>query len=368
MKKNLFIIGMTLLFAACGTTTDTNKMKADLDKLKKERDALNVKITALETELEKTDSTEMQKIRKVEIVPIALTTFKDYIEIQGKIDADENVSLSPEMGGMVTKINVKVGDEVSKGQVLAETDNKVLVQGIAELQNGLDLATTMYNKQKSLWDQKIGTEVQYLGAKNQKESLEKKMQTMQQQLDMSRLKSPINGTVDAVDIKVGQMAAPGFQAIRVVNFDNLKVKGEVSEGFAASVHKGDVVEVSFPDMNDSIVGKIDFAAKVISPLTRTFTAQVNLDNKKDYHPNMIAIMKIVSYAKEKSIVIPVGLIQKAEEGDYVFVSVNNKAEKVKVKVGRVYNAKAEIIDGLKEGDQLITKGYQELNEGEKIKF
>jgi len=237
MKKNLFIIGMTLLFAACGTTTDTNKMKADLDKLKKERDALNVKITALETELEKTDSTEMQKIRKVEIVPIALTTFKDYIEIQGKIDADENVSLSPEMGGMVTKINVKVGDEVSKGQVLAETDNKVLVQGIAELQNGLDLATTMYNKQKSLWDQKIGTEVQYLGAKNQKESLEKKMQTMQQQLDMSRLKSPINGTVDAVDIKVGQMAAPGFQAIRVVNFDNLKVKGEVSEGFAASVHK-----------------------------------------------------------------------------------------------------------------------------------
>ncbi|HEY6160554.1 MAG TPA: efflux RND transporter periplasmic adaptor subunit [Bacteroidia bacterium] len=366
MKHKIITATVLSLLIACGQGKTDDK-KAQLDKLRKDRDALNEQIAKLETELDATDSTALLRIKKVEITPVVLTTFRDYIDIQGRIDADENVSLSPEMGGMVTRINVKPGDEVSKGQVLAETDNKVIVQGIAELQNGLDLATTMYNKQKNLWDQKIGTELQYLQAKNQKESLEKKMATLQQQLEMTKLKSPINGTVDAVDIKVGQMSAPGFQAIRVVNFENLKVKGEVSEGFAGRVKKGDVVEIYFPDMSDSLTAKVDFAAKVISPLTRTFTVQVNLDNKKDYHPNMVAVMKIVDYQKDKSIVVPVGTIQHAEEGDYVFIEKDGKATKVKVKVGHIYNGWAEILEGLNEGDHLITKGYQELNEGEKIK-
>lgn len=364
MKNSiLFLISISLL-AACGSGGDKAKQLADL---KSEREALTAKIIALEKEVAASDTTA-KKMLKVAVTTIGPTMFRNYIDIQAKVDADENITLSPEMPGAITRINVKVGDEVTKGQILAEVDNKVIVQGIAELQNALDLATTMYNKQKNLWDQKIGTEMQYLQVKNQKESLEKKMATMQQQLDMSRIKSPINGTVDAVDIKLGEMAAPGMPAIRVVNFDNLKVKGEVAESYAARIKKGNRVEVFFPDLNDTLTSTLGFAARVINPLNRTFSVHVNLENTKDFHPNMVAVMKIVDYANEKAFIAPIAVVQKAENEEFVFVEQSGKAKKVKVKTGRVYNGVAEVIDGLKEGDKLITKGFQNLNDGDLIKL
>jgi membrane fusion protein (multidrug efflux system) len=354
-----------LILASCNHPADK---KSELADLKKQRDELNMKIASIETVLSAGDTTAKNKIPMVSAVAITPGIFRNYVEIQGRIDADENISLSPQMGGAITKINVKAGDEVTRGEILAEVDNKIIQQGIAELQNSLDLAKTMYDKQKNLWDQKIGTEVQYLGAKNQKESLEKKMGTLQDQLELSRIVSPINGTVDAMDLRLGQMAAPGMPGIRVVNFDNLKVKGEVSEAFAGKIKKGDVVDIIFPDMGDSIQGKIDFAAKVISPMNRTFTVQINLDHKKEYHPNMIAILKIVDYVNPKALVVPVNTIQHAEEGDFVIVADKNKAHKVKVKAGHIYNGNAEITEGLKEGDKIILKGFQELNEGEEVKY
>jgi membrane fusion protein (multidrug efflux system) len=362
--QKVLSISALFLIAACHPKDDT---AAKLEALKKQRDDLNKEIASIEVQLASKDTTKKDKAKIVSAVPLSTVTFRNYVEIQGRIDADENISLSPQMGGAVTRINVKVGDEVRQGQLLAEIDNKVIVQGIAELQNSLDLSTTMYEKQKNLWDQKIGTEVQYLSAKNQKESLERKMASLKQQLELSYIKSPINGTVDAVDLRLGQIAAPGLPAIRVVNFDNLKVKGEVSEAFAGKIKKGDAVNISFPDMGDSLQSKIDFAAKVISPLSRTFTVQVNLDRKKDYHPNMIAILKIVDYINPKALVVPVSTIQHAEEGDFVIIDDNGKARKVKVKVGQTYNGSAEITEGLKEGDRIILRGFQDLNEGEAIK-
>jgi RND family efflux transporter MFP subunit len=368
MKTKLFILpffALGLLFS-CHPAADP---KAELITLKKQRDELNTKIAAIETALAKSDTTLKSKIQVVSAEPVVLRTFRNYVEIQGRIDADENISLSPQMPGAITRILVKVGDEVVQNQLLAEIDSKVIVQGIAELQNAQELANTMYDKQKNLWDQKIGTEVQYLAAKNQKESLEKKMASLQQQLELSHIKSPINGTVDAVDIRLGQMAAPGMQAFRVVNFDNLKVKGEVSEAFAGKVKKGDVVNIRLPDLNDSISGIIDFAAKVINPMSRTFTVQVNLDCcNKNYHPNMIAILKIVDYVNPKAIVVPVNTIQHAEEGDFVIIAENKKAKKVKVKTGRSYNGNVEITEGLKAGDEVILKGFQELNEGQDVQY
>ncbi len=308
------------------------------------------------------------KTKTVEVLTLQPQVFNNYVEVQGKVDADENVSVNAEMPGTVSKVHVQLGDQVSTGQVLAELDSKVIQQGIAEVQTALELATTLFEKQKNLWEQKIGTEVQYLGAKSQKESLEKRMASLQEQLKMSKIVSPINGIVDAIDIKLGQATMPGIPAMRVVNMNSLKVKGEVAESYLAKVKSGNDVIVIFPDMMDTVRTRITYAAKVISPLNRTFTATVNLDGKKEYHPNMIAILKIVDYSNPKAFVVPVSTIQRAQEGDFILLGENKKVKKAKVKVGRTYNGSAEILEGLQEGDQLIIKGFQELNEGEAINY
>ncbi len=371
MKKILFpaIFGIIALTISCKQEQkDENAKQAELEKLKKEVAGKQAEIAKLEGELALNDSSKYDKTKTVELTILVPRVFNNCIDVQGRVDADENLAVSAQTGGMVTNIFVKVGDEVHKDQILAELDSKVIQQGISELQNALDLATTLFEKQKILWDQKIGSEVQFLSAKNQKESLEKKMATLRQQGEMSKIKSPINGIVDAVDLKLGQAIMPGLPAIRVVNLSTLKVKGEVSEVYASKIKIGNPVEIIFPDKHDTLKTKITYAAKVINPLNRTFTVTVNLDNNKEYHPNEVTILKIIDYTNPDALVVPVNTIQKAEDGDFVFIAVGNSVKKARVKVGKTYNGQAEITDGLKEGDQLITKGFQELNEGEEVKF
>lgn len=362
-------IGIALTLMVAITACQQPDKQAQLAELKKKATELNQEISKLEAEIAASDTNHVnEKFTNVTVEPLKVQPFKNYITVQGKVDADQNVSVSAEMAGMVTKIYVKPGQEVSTGQILAELDNATFVQGIAELQNALDFATNLYNKQKNLWDQKIGTEVQYLSAKNQKESLEKKMATLQSQLDMTRIKSPINGTVDAVDIKIGQMVMPGLPAIRVVNFSNLKVKAEVAESYANTVKQGNTVDIILPDMQDTLHTKISYAAQVINPMTRSFTVEINLDKSNSYHPNMIAVLQIVNYEKDSTIVVPVSTIQESENGKMVYIADGNKVAKKIVQVGKSYNGYAEIVNGLKKGDLLISSGYQELNEGEKIKY
>ena len=371
MKKipDLILIGTLFVLSACGGTKDSKELKLQrLDSLKKAMSSLQGDITTLEDDIAKDDTTKNEKLKTVELITLAPQLFNSYIDVQGKVDADENVALNAEMAGTVVKMNVHLGDKVTTGQTLAELDSKMIQQGIAELQNSLDLATTMFDKQKNLWDQKIGTEVQFLGAKNQKESLEKKMASLQEQLRMTKIISPVSGIVDAIDIKLGQATMPGLPAIRVVNMNSLKVKGEVAESYLMKVKSGNDVVIILPDMHDTVKTKITYCAKVISPLNRTFTATVNLEGNKDYHPNQVAILKIIDYSNPKAFVVPISAVQRAEEGDFVFVAEKTKAKKVKVKIGKTYNGKAEILEGLKEGDQFISKGFQELNDGEEIKF
>lgn len=363
MKNKFIYLALTLLVAACSAPDQ----KAELEKLKAERSAIESKIAALEEELAKSDTTTKEVLTEVSTFALQPEIFKTYIEVQGRVDADESVSLSTEMPGTITKVNVKVGDEVSKGQVLAETDVRAIQQQIADLQTSLDLATQVYDKQKSLWDQKIGTEIQFLQAKNTKESLERKMATMQEQIRMSKITSPINGTVDEINIKIGQAIAPGLPAINVINFSNLKVKADVAESYTARVKTGNEVLVLFPDMNDSIRSKIQYASRGINAMSRTFNVEVLLDNKKEYHPNMVAKLKINDYqSSAPKIVVPVKYIQKGSNESFVMIAENGKAIKKLVKISREYSGMAEIADGLKAGDLLITGGYDLVNDGEKI--
>ncbi|MBL7921629.1 MAG: efflux RND transporter periplasmic adaptor subunit [Bacteroidia bacterium] len=364
MKNSILILVMVALISACGG----GDKKAELEKLKKQKTELETKIASIEEELAKTDTTKKEKAMEVVALPVEAKVFKTYIEIQGRIDADENVALSSEMPGTVTKINVKVGDEVSKGQVLAETDARAIYQQMNDLQTNLDLAKQVYEKQKSLWDQKIGTEIQFLQSKTNKESLENKMATMQEQVRMSKIISPINGTVDNLNIKVGQAIAPGMGAISVINFSNLKVKADVAEAYTARVKTGNEVLVLFPDMKDSLTSKVHYASRGINNLTRTFGVEVLLDGNKEYHPNMVARLKINDYKSEKpEIIVPVKYVQKGADESFVMVVENGKAVKKVVKIGREYNGMAEVTSGLKEGDLMITEGYDLVIEGAAVK-
>jgi RND family efflux transporter MFP subunit len=367
MKNSVLILALAVFVMACGGKSGSDK-KAELEKLKKEKAALDTKIAKLEEEVAKTD-TSASADKGIEVITMALKPqiFKTYIEVQGRVDADESVSLSTEIPGTITKINAKVGDHVVKGQVLAETDARATLQQIADLQTNLELAKQVYEKQKNLWDQKIGTEIQYLQSKTNKESLENKIAALQETVRMSKIISPIDGTVDLVNLKIGQSTAPGMGVINVVNFSNLKVKAEVAESYLSRVKNGNEVKIIFPDMQDSTVSTIHYASRGIGNLTRTFAVEVLLDNKKEYHPNTVAKLKINDYlSPTPEIVVPVKFIQKATNNSYAMVNENGKAVKKVLKIGREYSGMAEILDGLKEGDELITAGYDLVNEGAKI--
>jgi membrane fusion protein, multidrug efflux system len=360
MKKQI-----ALLFIAAVTACAPPDKKSQLEQLRAERAALDSQIAAIEKEL-LTDTTNA--IKPIEVTALALkpTSFKTYIDIQGQIDAEEIVNLSTEMPGTITKIHVKAGDKVRKDQVLAETDAKAVQQQMAALQTNLNLATEMYERQKKLWDQKIGTEMQFLSAKAQKEAAESSMAGMQETVRMSKIISPIDGTVDNVNIKLGQAVMPGVPAITVVNFDNLKVVAEVAESYRPRVKAGQEGLVILPDMNDTIEAEVTYAARAISPLTRTFKVEVRLDNKKEYHPNMVAKLKINDYENKKALVLPVKYLQKSSDGRYVYVDENGRAVRKAVKITREYNGLAEIESGVKTGDRIITEGYDLVNEGDPI--
>lgn len=360
--KRILIASVVLFLAACANNPENKQ--AELSKLKKEQADLNAKISKLEAEI---GDKKEEIVKDVSIYEVVSSTFKNYVEIQGKIDAEENVQVNAEAMGVITNVYVSIGQNVSKGQVLAQIDDAVLRQNLAQVQNSLDLATTLFNRQKNLWDQKIGTEVQYLSAKSQKESLEKQIAIVKQQASMYKIKSPISGTIDEMDYKVGQAIQPGIPGIRVVNASNLKAKALVSEAYAGRIDKGDEVKVYFPNINDSLSTKLSFASKTIDPASRSYNIEVNLPSRKTFQPNMLAILKIVDYKKENALTVPIKAIQKSEKGDYVYLLEGGKAKRAVITVGNTYNGNAEILSGLKAGDQVVTMGFNGLNEGDSLK-
>jgi len=367
LKSNagiLSVLSLAIFLASCGS-----KAPEGLSELKAKQAELKTQLADISNQISKLEGDSAQKFVLVDAAPVTPTIFKTYINVQGRVDAEENVSLSSQMPGTITKINVKPGDEVTKGQILAETDARAIQQTISDLQTNADFVNQLYDKQKALWDEKIGTEVQFLQAKTQKESMEKKLSALQEQLRMTKIISPIDGTIDAIDIKLGQLTAPGMPAIRVVNFKNLKVKADLAESYAFRVHKGDEVLLKFPDSNDTLSTKIAYASRAISALNRTFGVEVVLDNSKEYHPNQIVILNINDYKSIKPVIsIPLKYIQKDLKGaPFVLIANDKKAAKANVVLGKEYNGVTEIVSGLSETDLLITSGYDGLNEGDAIK-
>lgn len=359
-----------MIFAAsCSKPADK---KAELDGLKKERDEISAKIKTLEAELKIGENPTNMRMTDVMVTEAKVSEFNHYLEVQGKVDGEDNIAVSSQMPGVLTAVYVTEGDAVRKGQVLAQIDNSVSQQQIESIKTQLSFATNLYNKQKALWDKQIGSEVQYLSAKNNKESLESSLATLNDQLEMSKIKSPINGTVEEVNLKVGQMASPGLPAVRVVNFSTAKVVAEIAEAYSSQIKPGNNVIVYFPDFNTEMEAKIHFSSKYINPVNRTFLAEVKLGpSKVEYRANMMALVKINDYKNTSAFVVPVSIVRESTSGKYIYTAKEEKGKLVArrqfVTVGNTYNGMAEITKGIAVGDKLITTGFTSLVDGQLIK-
>lgn len=374
--SKIFILSLLLSLISCQKEQDSlSKKKEKLAKYKEEMAELKTKIEKLEKEIAKADpgASSSLKAKLVSLTEVSPQDFNHYVEVQGKVDGDENVAVNPETPGTITKIYVKQGQQVRKGQVLAEIDGGAMLEGVQEVKTQLALAKTVYERQKNLWDQKIGSEIQYLNAKTNKEALERRLASMQEQYAMTKIKSPINGTVEESNVRPGSTVSPGspMPAFRVINFKKMKVIADLAESFASKIKTGNDVIVNFPDINKEVETKLSFAAKYIDPSNRSFNVEVALDNSDPaYRANMVAILKINDFSAKDANVVPVNAVQNSDKGQYVFVAEQRGkkliAVKKFIKTGLTYKGDIHVLEGLSTGDRIVTTGYQEIEEGQEL--
>jgi len=367
LQTSAIILFTALFLTSCGSNPE-----AQLEKLKAQQEKINQQIAQLETQSVRNENND----NPVRLTPVKLEAahnneFKHYVEVQGNVESEGNVNVPGESPGIVQRIHVKRGDAVKRGQLLADLDATIIQKSISQVETGLELATTMYDRQKRLWDQKIGSEMQYLQAKANKESLEKQLATFNEQLNLFRITSPISGTVDEIIIKEGEMAAAGFPSFRVVELSNLKVKANLSESYINSVKPGDPVSVRFPLLNRELKLKVDAVTQVIDPNSRTFSVEVRIPKSETgIKPNMIAVLVVNNYVNHEAISVPLNSVQKNGHGEFLFVAEykNNQmvAQRRNVKTGLTYANRVEVLEGVKAGENIIVFGHQNLADGQLI--
>lgn len=384
MKKIAYTLLAAVAIVAC-SSPEGNSLEAK----KKELEDLNKQIAELQTQaknlemeiLEMDSSGSTGKL--VAVQTLSSSSFESYVSLEGVVDAEESTLATAQVPGLITQVLVKAGQRVTKGQTLALLDQSTLNKSRVELQQKLEFATTVFDKQARLWSQGIGTEIQYLNAKNQKESLENALETMSAQMDLYRIKSPINGTVEVADVKVGQSVAPGLPLFRVVNLSRSMVKASVSENYSNLIKQGAEVYLQFPDLGTEWhKANIDFVSKFIDPLNRTFGVEIYLNGvsiAQQVKPNMIAKLRISEYKNAKAMAVPSNCIQYNDETAFI-VTAEQKGNQAIARICSVTTGKSsdgltELIEGqfsdsttLSEGMKVITAGFQELNEGQFIEI
>lgn len=373
------IFALTALFiVSCGgnDTADNSPegKKKQLAEYKKQMDEIRGKIDALEAELKASGSSTVQaSLKLIEIAPVVQKDFAHFIEVQGNVESDKNVSMAPEMAGVITQMLVERGQSVSKGQTIAEVDAEPIRKNITELETRLELAKTMFERQENLWKQQIGSEMQYLQAKSSKESLDRSIESLKAQLKKAYIKSPIDGVVDELFMKQGEMANPAMPIARIVNIAEMQVKADVSETYVPNVKRGDEVIASFPALNKEVAVRVSNVGQFIDPANRTFKVEMKIGNGDGLlKPNTLAVVKIKDFSQKNALVVPTNLIQQATNGDeFVFIVRKNEAAKsiiakVAIKTGKSYGGETLVIEGLKAGDSLVSKGYNEVINGEEV--
>ena len=373
------VIGSLVFFAACKDSGSKDKVleakKAELAKLKDQQDKLNDQVTTLEKEIGKLDTTANAgaKPKLVALTPVTPTSFTHTIDLQGNVDANDVSYVAPRngTGGVVTAVYVKQGDHVRKGQTLIKLDDAVQRQQLATAQTQLAQLKDLYQRRKNLWDQKIGMEQDVISAKNNVDNEENQIKTMQEQLDFTNVTADIDGTVDVITVKPGEMFGAGQKQISIVNTDNLKVVVQVPEIYQQRVKVGTPVKIALPGLGNQIItGTVHVAGKVIDPGSRSFTAEIRIPGSSNIRANQTAVVKLEDYSANNVLTVPVNTVQTDEKGKYVIVGVkeNGKlvAHKKSITIGQMNNDKIEVTGGLQTGDELVTDGFQGLYEGQMI--
>jgi RND family efflux transporter MFP subunit len=376
IKKIILLITAGLIIHACEQPSELEKKRAELEKKKSELNEIRTQIAALESEISAMDPEFARANRRstlVSVIPVEKKDFRSFLEVSGSVESRKNVDISAETVGMIEEIHVDEGQFVRQGQVLVQLENEILRNNLAELETSYDLAKTIFERQSNLWEKKIGTEVQYLEAKNRKESLENQMETLKSQIEKTYIKAPFSGTVDALDAKIGMLAQPGIPLVRLVSMDNMYIQADISESYIGSFNKGDRALISIPSLDLEFESGISSLGQVINPDNRTFSIEVRVPRLKEkLKPNLIAVVKIKDYEIENAPVIPTNLIQKDGQGNFVYVVSEEgdlqTAKKVSIERGKTYQNETVVLEGLTGDEQLIDEGFRDVSDGVNIKI
>ena len=379
MKKIITIITLSMMIFSCGSKENSQNID-DLVKTKNLKE-LQVKRALLQADLAKIDNALASLDVKKEEALVSVQTIKDtvfnhYLEIQGNVDTKENILIQPEMPGTLNALNVKAGQKVAKGQVLGRVDDAGMSQQVASLETQYALAKTTFERQKNLWDQKIGSEIQFLQAQTQMISLSKSVAQAKQGLSKTLIRAPFSGTIDEVFVERGQVVSASPQGLmRILNLNNMYITTDVPETYIGKLKIGTQVDVFLTSLNKTYKGRVRQVGNYLNPNNRSFGIEVAVPNPENLlRPNQVAQLKVIDYAKKNAIVVPTGIIQEdGEKNKYVYIvsdatEKTGIAKKAIVQVGQSSDNVTEIISGLSSKDIIVTEGFNTVSEGMKLNF
>ncbi len=384
MRLTKVIILFSLIIAttftpSCNDSSSEKTPEAIRDSISEYRNqisGLNMKISRLETQL--TDMGERLPTReatKVRADTLQTRDFEHYIKINGSVEAVRDATISPELNGQMKKIMVSRGDRVNAGQVVAELNTSVIENNIEEVKTNLQMAETVYERQKRLWEQEIGSEMQYLEARNRYESLQSSLKSMESQLDLAILRAPFSGIIDDIFIKEGELAMPGSPVMRLIDLTNLYINTDVSERYLPLINSNDSVILQFPifpDYEDNV--PVYRLGNVINSENRSFRLQLRIVNPEEkFKPNMVAALGIKTFSEENVIVIPSILIKEDVQGHFVYIAKQDSgghyvAEKTYIERGPESEGKTLVEEGIGSGDLIITDGHNKVGDGDMIEL
>jgi membrane fusion protein (multidrug efflux system) len=373
MKKVLLIAPLAFI-AACSQPAvegDLQTLTAQRDSIKTVVDGLNTKITELDAAIAAMDTTvSYDVVTSYEVQP---DQFLHYFEVFGTVEADKSINLFPLNSGKVERIHVKAGQKVSQGQLLVSLDTDLMESSLKELETALALAKTVFEKQQKLWiDEQIGSEIQYLQAKNNYDGLVQKLQTLNEQMAMSEVRAPFAGTIDEVFVKVGELTAPQLPSVRLVNTSGVYVKADVPESYSNRVRVGTPANVAFTSMDFQVAGEVLQVGQFIQGGNRTFSINVSLPAEPGtVKPNQMVHVALQDYRNDAALAVPSSLVQQDVAGnDFVFVLENkglySDVSKVYVETGLSYDGRTEIKSGIEAGAQLVDKGSRSVRSGQRV--